>query len=419
MASADIPAIYHFHGMGSHLETDEVFRAQVKAGAKKFETMDGAIVFTGSDLFLPADLDPMAAAVILPAPQEEEYRSLLGSLLRDLGQRQYIEVNLSKEETAGLLKHLSGLTLMEAEKILTKAIIEDDCLTPRHQARHRGKEGRGGAGGPAGVLPCRADHGRYRRPGEPEGMARQAEERGGESAESRGIRAFLPQGGPASGCPGMWKEPLRQGCGLRVGTPLLKFDTSNLYNKYIGESEKNFKRAIRAAERMAPVSLDRRAREGLRRRGYGGRGRVPADSRELPDLDAGPEGRRIYRGHGQRNRAAPSGVPPEGPLRRDLLRRPPGPETRREIFRIHLASRGQDPGAFDLDSLAEETEGFTGSEIEEVVVSGLYTAFSEDQALTSSDLVREVRSTVPLSVTMEEKISALRAWASSRTVRAN
>ncbi len=97
----------------------------------------------------------------------------------------------------------------------------------------------------------------------------------------------------------------------------------------------------------------------------------------------------------------------------------PDAETRREIFRIHLASRGQDPEGFDLTHLARESEGFTGSEIEEVVVSGLYTAFSGSQTLSTEDLEREVRGTVPLSVTMAEKVGALRAWAKGRTVPAN
>jgi SpoVK/Ycf46/Vps4 family AAA+-type ATPase len=97
----------------------------------------------------------------------------------------------------------------------------------------------------------------------------------------------------------------------------------------------------------------------------------------------------------------------------------PDTDTRREILRIHLAGRGQDPEAFDLDTLAQAARGFTGSEIEEAVVSGLYTAFSEDQTLSSQDLLNEVVGTVPLSVTMAERIRALREWARTRTISAN
>ena len=42
---------------------------------------------------------------------------------------------------------------------------------------------------------------------------------------------------------------------MEWGLPLLKLDPSNLYNKYIGESEKNFKRAMQTAEKLSPVIL--------------------------------------------------------------------------------------------------------------------------------------------------------------------
>ena len=97
----------------------------------------------------------------------------------------------------------------------------------------------------------------------------------------------------------------------------------------------------------------------------------------------------------------------------------PDAETREEVFRIHLEGRGYGVETFDLKALAAETEGFSGSEIEEVVVSGLYTAFSDEKALTTEALEREIRVTVPLSVTMAEKVDSLRIWAKSRTVSAN
>ena len=97
----------------------------------------------------------------------------------------------------------------------------------------------------------------------------------------------------------------------------------------------------------------------------------------------------------------------------------PDRETRREIFRIHLERRHRDPADFDLDALAATTDGFSGSEIEQVVVSGLYTAFSEDGSLTTETLLEEAAATRPLSETMVEKVASLRAWAAGRTVRAH
>jgi SpoVK/Ycf46/Vps4 family AAA+-type ATPase len=97
----------------------------------------------------------------------------------------------------------------------------------------------------------------------------------------------------------------------------------------------------------------------------------------------------------------------------------PDAATRGEIFRIHLGSRGQDPAGFDLEALAVASAGFSGSEIEGVVVSGLYGAFAIGAQLAPDALLDEVARTKPLSVTRAEDIGALRAWARERTVSAN
>ncbi len=421
VVAADIPAIYHFHGVGTHLETDEVFRAQVKAGARKLESMVGAIVFTGSDITLPPDLDQMAATVMLPAPGAEEFRSLLGNLLRDLSHRQYVEVNLTKEETAGLLKHLSGLTLLEAEKILTKAIIEDHRLTPE-DIRHV-IEAKKAVVEREGLLEYYPLEQTMANIADLENLKKWLGKRKNVVANPLKAEEFglsFPRGVLLLGVPGCGKSLSAKAVASEWGLPLLKFDTSNLYNKYIGESEKNFKRAIRAAERMAPVVLW--IDELEKAFAVGGAEDGGVSQRILGSFLNWMQDRT-----GEVFIVATANaiekLPPEflrkGRFDEIFFVDLPNAATRREIFRIHLASRGQDPEGFGLDHLAEESEGFTGSEIEEVVVSGLYTAFSVDQALTTNDLEREVRGTVPLSVTMAEKVGALRAWAQSRTVPAN
>jgi SpoVK/Ycf46/Vps4 family AAA+-type ATPase len=97
----------------------------------------------------------------------------------------------------------------------------------------------------------------------------------------------------------------------------------------------------------------------------------------------------------------------------------PDAATRAEIFRIHLKNRGQTSGLFDLESLSAATHGFSGSEIEAVVVSGLYSAFSGAGAITTESLLKEASGTVPLSVTRAEYVDELRTWAKERARPAN
>ena len=70
-------------------------------------------------------------------------------------------------------------------------------------------------------------------------------------------------------------------------------------------------------------------------------------------------------------------------------------------------------------TLRQAADGFSGSEIEEVVVSGLYGAFSRGETVTTEALLAEISRTRPLSVTMAEHIEGLREWARDRAVRAN
>jgi SpoVK/Ycf46/Vps4 family AAA+-type ATPase len=89
----------------------------------------------------------------------------------------------------------------------------------------------------------------------------------------------------------------------------------------------------------------------------------------------------------------------------------PNFEERQEIFAIHLHKRKRDPDQFNRVRLAKEADGFSGAEIEQVIIDGLYDAFDAGRDLEEEDLVRNIRQTVPLSRTMRERVSALRNWA--------
>jgi SpoVK/Ycf46/Vps4 family AAA+-type ATPase len=94
----------------------------------------------------------------------------------------------------------------------------------------------------------------------------------------------------------------------------------------------------------------------------------------------------------------------------------PSEENRRDIWTIHLNKRSLDPTDFDLDQLTKASEGFSGSEIEQAIVSAMYAAHEHGAAVSESDLLKEIKQTRPLSVIMAERIDEVRAWAARRTV---
>lgn len=90
----------------------------------------------------------------------------------------------------------------------------------------------------------------------------------------------------------------------------------------------------------------------------------------------------------------------------------PTPEDRADIFKVHLAKRGRDPQSFDLEQLAQASDGFSGAEIEAAVKGALLDAFMDGaREMTTADLLRRVRAIRPTSEVKREEIEELRRWA--------
>jgi SpoVK/Ycf46/Vps4 family AAA+-type ATPase len=97
----------------------------------------------------------------------------------------------------------------------------------------------------------------------------------------------------------------------------------------------------------------------------------------------------------------------------------PDAATREQLFALHLRKRRLDAAAFDLLALAAASDGFSGAEIEQAIVSALFAAHAANAPLSDFALRAELRQTRPLSVLMGEQVDALREWARGRTVPAD
>jgi SpoVK/Ycf46/Vps4 family AAA+-type ATPase len=97
----------------------------------------------------------------------------------------------------------------------------------------------------------------------------------------------------------------------------------------------------------------------------------------------------------------------------------PDAAVRREIFAIHLRKRDREPEKFDLEKLAAASEGYSGSEIEQAVISALHAAFAEKAELDTARIETALASSPPLTATMAERVETLRLWAKGRCVPAD
>ena len=201
--------------------------------------------------------------------------------------------------------------------------------------------------------------------------------------------------------------------------PLLRLDMGGLYNKFVGETERNLREALKLAELMAPCVLwldelekgmaQADADNGTSRRLLGTLLTWMAERK--PPVFMVATSNDI------------SGLPPElvrkGRFDEIFFVDLPDDEVRRDIFAIHLDKRELASDGFDLVALAELSEGFSGAEIEQAVVAALYAAAARREPLATEHIAGQITKTNPLSVVMAEKINALRHWARDRAVMAN
>ena len=225
--------------------------------------------------------------------------------------------------------------------------------------------------------------------------------------EPRGLLLLGVQGGGksllAKSVAGLWK------------LPLLRLDMGKVFSEMVGASEENIRAALRLAESISPcvLWLDE-LEKGLSGLGSSNRSDAGTAARVFGSFLVWMQ-----------EKTAPvfviatsndiSTLPPE------LLRKGrfdeiffidlPRFEERCEIFSIHLRKRHRDPSRFDIAGLARETDGFSGAEIEQVIISALYDAFEAGGDLNNEIVRRNIRQTVPLSQTMKEQITDLRNWA--------
>lgn len=204
--------------------------------------------------------------------------------------------------------------------------------------------------------------------------------------------------------------------------PLLRMDPGALYASFIGESERNLRDALRQTEMMSPVVLwideiekafasaaSRSADGGLSQRMFGTL-LTWMQEHEAPVFVVAT--------------ANDIGALPPELLRKDRFDEIffvdlPSLKVRREIFAIHLRKRNRDPSKFDLGELAKASVGYSGSEIEQAVVSALHEAYSEKTGLTTDQILLAIRNSPPISVTLAERVQGLRAWAKDRCVPAD
>jgi ATP-dependent 26S proteasome regulatory subunit len=408
--------------LGTHLRDDKTLRLLRDLLSRDAEPGRLSVVLIDSTQNLPAVISGTAAKVELSFPGEAELLVIVRTTCQELMRDGKLQVELRKEDLDAVVRNLQGLTRRQARAAVLEAVAVDrvfDATDVRRVLDFKQK-----AIGSTGLLefvkaPATLDQvgGLTRLKSWLELRAEGFEER------AREFGLTPPRGVLLLGVQGAGKSLAAKAVATAWRRPLLRMDVGAFFNRYIGETERNMRDALRQAEMMSPVVL---WIDEIEKAFASASGQSSAD---------GGLGKRMFGTMltWMQEHTSPvfliatandiEALPPE------LLRKGrfdeiffvdlPGDDARRAIFRIHLSKRNRDPKLYDLDKLVVESTGFSGAEIEQAIVSGLYTAFSKSTELSDGQIIAAMRASPPLSVVMREKIRALRAWAADRCVPAD
>lgn len=414
-AEAGLYALCDFH---PYLNNAPKVVRLIKDIALRHDVVPHTLVLISHALSIPPELSRYCARFELSLPDEDQLLNIVQEEARAFARERGDRVRTGREVLDKLVRNLRGLTKDDARRLARGAIIHDGAITENdlpevNRAKFRLLD-------MEGVLSFEYDTASFAQVG---GLGRLKDwlgrrESAFTSAARDGVTADTPKGILLVGVQGGGKSLAAKAVAGLWHLPLLRLDMGAVFNKYIGESERNLREALKMAETMAPCVLWLDEIE---------KGLATADN------DGGTSRRLL----GtlltwMAERKAPvfmvataneiDQLPPElirkGRIDELFFVDLPGADTREVILNIHLARRDQDPALFDLSVLAAACEGFTGAEIEQAIVAGLYSARAQEQPLTTTHLLDEIRSTVPLSVTMAERLEALRAWCHGRAVPA-
>ncbi|MFN5242416.1 MAG: AAA family ATPase [Aphanizomenon sp.] len=228
-----------------------------------------------------------------------------------------------------------------------------------------------------------------------------------------------PKGMLILGVPGCGKSLIAKTTSRLWGLPILRLDMGRVYDgSMVGRSEANLRNALKTAESISPTILfiDELDKSFA---GSGGSG----------DSDGGTSNRIFgsfltwmqekkspvfVMATANRVERLPGEFLRKGRFDEIFFVDLPTPEERQDIFGIHLTKRREEIARFDLEQLAKMSDGFSGAEIEQAVVAAMYEAFAQDREFTQLDIIAALKSTLPLSRTMQEQVTALRDWARQR-----
>jgi hypothetical protein len=415
LKSTTYPGVYVLCDFHPYL-SDPINVRLLKDVAQSYDQVARTLVLISHELTCPQELEHLAARLALGMPNRNERHMIVMRVAQQWAKTRGEPAKIDPGVLEQLVDNLAGLDTPDVDRQARQAILNDGALTAddlplvlaaKYQLLNRG-----------GTLTYEPDTAKFAEIG---GLAR--------------LRPWLQSRKPAFDGNAPALDPPKgvmligvQGCGKSLacraaagilGVPLLRLDFGSLYSKWHGESEKNLRESLRAAEALAPCVLWVDEIEKAIASGDGDSGVSRRVLATFLTWLSDQRSRIFVVATANDITALPPELVRKGRFDEIFFVDLPKQPARAEILAIHAKKRSITLTQPELAALAARTEGYSGAELEQGIVAALYTAHASKRPMSAALIAHELQSTQPLSVVMAEQVAALRAWAQDRTVPAD
>jgi len=390
---------------------------QVKDLVEALHQSRKTVIITGTHIEVPSDLDKYITLLDFPMPDREVLREALDDLIdRVSGMDSNVTVRLTDADREELVEAAKGLTVSETKLAAAKTVVATgriDSDSARSIIQEKRQIIR--KSGTLEFYPASEDLADI---GGLDALKEYIQERDhwwNQEVLDFGLKYL--KGVVLIGVPGSGKSLTAKTMASHWGLPLIRLDMSRIFDKYVGGSEENIRKAMHVAEAVAPCVLWLDEVEKAMATGSGDNGtsrRVLGQFLTWMQEKESP----VFVVCTANKVTGDGGLPPEF-LRKgrfdelwfvDL----PTLEERAEIVDIHLRKKGREFAREDVERIAEEADGYTGAEIEAALEAALWKCYSAKTELTAEMFIESLKRSTPLKDTMSQELAATREWAKGR-----
>jgi hypothetical protein len=374
------------------------------------------IVLLSAAIQLPPELEDLGARCDLALPDRVERRQMVVEVAR-----QWSNAHPGRKvETDGqalelFVENLSGLSAADTERLARKAIFDDgallrsdipDVMRAKYELLNR-----------RGILRYEHDSVDFSDVGGLKNLRTWLELRRA-AFDGSAPQLDAPKGALLLGVQGCGKSLAARAAAAAFGVPLLSLDCGALFDKFVGETERNLRESLATAELMAPCVLWIDEIEKAFAAGDADAGTSRRVLGSFLTWLAEKRARVFVLATANDITSLPPELVRKGRFDEIFFIDLPDEACRAAILKIHLRKRLVELEPGEIAALAAASAGFSGAELEQAVVAALYAANARRTPVGAQAIAHELQATRPLSIVMGEKIAELREWAEGRTVPA-